>query len=261
MKHNIMRAALSVALALGAVLGTGVGNASAHASIQLYGEKATPGGYGVVFIRIPHGCTGGLTTDRVVVSIPAEFASVRPQLIPGWTASRTLVGTTVTEVQWSGGALKNSEFADFGISVRYPTTAGTYGMKVVQYCGSTTTTWDGADLPELVVAPMQPDYPVAVAVAEHDGAMKIVLDASTVHAGDRITAHVKVDGKTVRKMAITLDDRGDAVTELAMKSVTPKGTRYRILEGAVVDVTLNKVLVGSATLGAATGTASSGHNH
>jgi len=37
--------------------------------------------------------------------------------------------------------------------------------------------------------------------------------------------------------------------------------RYRILEGAVVDVTLDKVLVGSATLGAATGTATSGHGH
>lgn len=261
MKHNIMRAALGVALALGAVLGTGVGNASAHASIQLYGEKATPGGYGVVFIRIPHGCTGGLTTDRVVVSIPAEFASVRPQLIPGWTASRTMVGTTVTEVQWSGGALKNSEFADFGISVRYPTTAGTFGMKVVQYCGSATATWDGADLPKLVVAPVQPDYPVAVAVAEHDGAMKIVLDASTIHARDRVSVHIKVDGKTVRRMGVTLDDRGDAVTQLAMKGVTPKGSRYHILEGTVVDVTLNKVLVGSATLGAVTGTASSGHSH
>jgi hypothetical protein len=172
-----------------------------------------------------------------------------------------MVGTTITEVQWSGGALKNSEFADFGISVRYPTTAGTYGMKVVQYCGSVTATWDGANLPELVVAPVQPDYPVAVAVAEHDGAMKIVLDASTIHAGDRVTAHIKVDGKTVRRMGITLDSRGDAITELPMKGVTPKGARYRILEGAVVDVTLNEVLVGSATLGAATGTASSGHNH
>jgi hypothetical protein len=167
----------------------------------------------------------------------------------------------VTEVQWSGGALKDSEFADFGISVRYPTTAGTYGMKVVQYCGSTTATWDGANLPKVVVAPVQHDYPVTVAIAEHDGAMKVVLDASTIHAGDQVTAHIKVDGKTVRKMVITLDDRGDAVTELAMKGVTPKGVRYRILEGAVVDVTLDKVLVGSATLGAATGTATSGHGH
>jgi hypothetical protein len=91
--------------------------------------------------------------------------------------------------------------------------------------------------------------------------MKIVLEASTIHADDQVTAHIKVDGKTVRKMAITLDDRGDAVTELAMKGVTPKGARYRILEGAVVDVTLNKVLVGTATLGATTGTASSGHSH
>jgi len=261
MKRKFVRGALSVALAMGAVLGIGVGNASAHASLQLYGEKATPGGYGVLFVRVPHGCTGGLTTDRVVVSIPTGFASVRPQLIPGWTASRTLSGTTVTEVQWSGGALKDSEFADFGISVRYPTTAGTYGMKVVQYCGSTTTTWDGANLPNVVVAPVQPDYPVTVAVAEHGGAMKVVLDASTIHAGDQVTAHIKVDGKTVRKMVITLDDRGDAVTELAMKGVTPKGVRYRILEGAVVDVTLDKVLVGSATLGAATGTATSGHGH
>ena len=83
MKRKFVRGALSVALAMGAVLGIGVGNASAHASLQLYGEKATPGGYGVLFVRVPHGCTGGLTTDGVVVSIPTGFASVRPQLIPG----------------------------------------------------------------------------------------------------------------------------------------------------------------------------------
>jgi len=125
MEKKIIRGILVGALALAGIITTS-SSASAHASIQLYGEQATPGGYGVFFIRIPHGCTGGLTTDKVVVSIPAGFASVRPQLVAGFTAGRTMSGTTVTEVQWSGGALKNSEFADFGVSVRYPLTASPF---------------------------------------------------------------------------------------------------------------------------------------
>jgi len=97
-----MRGILVGALALAGLITTST-SASAHASIQLYGEKATPGGYGVLFVRIPHGCTGGLTTDKVVVSIPDGFASVRPQLVAGFTAGRTMSGTTVTEVHLSGG--------------------------------------------------------------------------------------------------------------------------------------------------------------
>ena len=257
MEKKIIRGILVGALALAGIITTS-SSASAHASIQLYGEQATPGGYGVLFIRIPHGCTGGLTTDKVVVSIPAGFASVRPQLVAGFTAGRTMSGTTVTEVQWSGGALKNSEFTDFGVSVRYPLTAGSYGLKVVQHCGAVTTTWDGADLPTLVVAPNTPSYPITVEATEHDGAMKMIFDASTIHAGKRVAAYIKVDGNTVRKMGVVLDERGDAKVSVAMRGTNPKGEKYRILDGAVVEVAMNKTLVGMATLGKSTSSVSGG---
>ncbi|MFM8970875.1 MAG: DUF1775 domain-containing protein [Actinomycetota bacterium] len=86
MQKKIMRGILVGALALAGLITTST-SASAHASIQLYGKKATPSGYGVLFVQIPHGCTGGLATDKVVVSIPAGFASVRPQLVAGFRNS------------------------------------------------------------------------------------------------------------------------------------------------------------------------------
>jgi len=90
-----MRGILVGALTLAGSISTS-SSASAHASIQLYGEKATPCGYGVLFVRIPHGCTGGLTTDKVVVSNPAGFASVRPQLVAGFSELLTVLNTAAT---------------------------------------------------------------------------------------------------------------------------------------------------------------------
>lgn len=125
--------------------------ANAHASIQLYGEKATAGGYGALFIRIPHGCEGGLATDKVVVSVPKAIESVRPQQLAGWDAATPKSASKkFHRVVWSGGSLPDSQFADFGISVKYPA-AGDYKFVVTQYCGEETVKWTGADAPTLTV--------------------------------------------------------------------------------------------------------------
>jgi periplasmic copper chaperone A len=220
----------------------------AHASLQLYGEHATPGGYGVVFVRIPHGC-GGLATDTVTVSIPDGFASVRPQFIPGWTASTTRAGTTVTSVSWSGGSLKNSEFADFGISVRYPTTAGEYGMKVVQMCGTASVVWDGADLPMLNVSDNYAGMPAAVKASLKAGKLSMVVDAPTTHAGEAATIVVESAGSVIKRFGIKLDSRGDFIGSFAAKGKTAKGERYSISTSDRVLVILDGETVGGTSLG------------
>ena len=125
--------------------------ANAHASIQLYGEEAKAGGYGAMFVRIPHGCEGGLPTDKVVVSVPRAIESVRPQQLAGWQAATPKSSSKkFHRVVWSGGSLPDSQFADFGISVKYPA-AGDYKFVVTQYCGDKTVKWTGADAPTLTV--------------------------------------------------------------------------------------------------------------
>jgi uncharacterized protein YcnI len=126
--------------------------ANAHASIQLYGEEAKAGGYGAIFIRIPHGCEGGLPTDKVVVSVPRAVESARPQQLSGWEASTPKSASKkFHRVVWSGGSLPDSQFADFGISLKYPTKPGEYKFVVTQHCGEETVRWTGADAPTLMV--------------------------------------------------------------------------------------------------------------
>jgi uncharacterized protein YcnI len=245
-RRRRMLAVATAVLASGALVAPA--SVSAHASLQLYGESATPGGYGVVFVRIPHGCTGGLATNAVEVTIPAGFASVRPQQIPGWTASRQMSGTTVVGVAWTGGSLSNAEFADFGISVKYPDTAGTYGMKVVQRCGTASATWDGADLPTLVVAPKVTTYAVDMKASSHDGKVHVIADAPTTMAGEKPVLTIAVDGKVVRKMRLTLDDRGDVHAMLPVRGKTVRGKNYEVLDGATFTLTHDGAVVGKSVL-------------
>ena len=251
--------AVVVALASVGAIAASSSIASAHATIQLYGANATPGGYGVMFIRIAHGCKGGLATDTVEVSIPSGFASVRPQQINGWTASTIKTGTVVTSVKWTAGSLPDSQFADFGISVKYPTTAGKYGLKVVQYCGTATAVWDGANLPMVNVAPAASTLPGELLAENHAGKhLVLIADSSTLNAGKAATLRVTVDGKVIKKFGVKLDSRGDFSGEFALTGKTADGTPYEILDGAVIDLLVNKNIVASATLGEAS---TSAHSH
>lgn len=245
--------ALTVAVLVTTVITTVVpGIASAHASIQLYGEKATPGGRGVLFVRIPHGCSGA-ATDTIEVSIPAGFTLVRPAMVSGWTASTVTTGSVVTSVKWTGGSLPDSQFADFGIAVKYPTIAGKYGLKVVQSCGTASVVWDGAKTPMLTVAAIPPSYAGDLVVENHaDKHLAVETDLSSVHHGKMATLRVTLDGKVIKRFGIKLDNRGDFSGTFALSGKTSDGTKYKILGGAVIDLLLDKTLMSSATLGTAT---------
>lgn len=212
-------------------------------------------------MRIPHGCTGGLPTDTVELTIPAGFSSVKPQHVAGWTATRLMSGSRVTGVVWSGGSLPDSQFADFGVQVKYPAQSGTYGMKVVQRCGSSSATWDGADIPKVSVAPKVVAYPADMTATAHAGKAHLVVDASTTLAGKKLQLTVSVDGKSVLKMRIGLDERGDASMMMPLKGKTVHGKNYEILDGAVFTLQRDGVVLAKFVLGeASVASISGGHS-
>ena len=130
-KKNVSKVLVAaLALLVSPMLAT---SANAHTTVQLYGSEAVAGGYGHVFIRIPH-ATATTSTVKVEVEIPAGVTSVKPQQVGGWKESRTMSedGKNVVAVSWSEGNLPDTSFQDFGISVKFPATAGTIYFKIVQ---------------------------------------------------------------------------------------------------------------------------------
>lgn len=262
-KKNVAKAILGTLVAAAASI-TGAGSASAHATVQLYGSSATAGGYGVMFIRIGHGCAKA-ATDTVEVSIPAGFSSVRPQQMPGWNAETVKNADGVTTgVKWSGGSLPDAEFADFGVSVKYPATAGTYAIPVVQRCGAAEEAWiqipaEGQDshslkypAPTVKVAAKNTGHANVVGDVSaeimskhgHEGHLMVIADLPSTWRGK--TVAVKADGRPVKR--IKLDKAGDF--ELMTDSVKkgPKG--WMVMDGSTIEIFHKGALVNSAVIGA-----------
>lgn len=111
--------------------------AMAHVTANLYGATATSGGYGTAFFRVPHGCDGD-ATNSVSITMPegVSLVGVKPQAKSGWQITRG-----VDSITWSGGALADNEFDDFGVNLKWPTlNAGEASRKVyfktVQTCAA-----------------------------------------------------------------------------------------------------------------------------
>lgn len=269
-KKNVAKAILGTLAAAAAII-PGVDSASAHATVQLYGSSATAGGYGVMFIRIGHGCAKA-ATDTVEVSIPAGFGSVRPQQMPGWNAEtiKNAEGVT-TGVRWTGGSLPDAQFADFGVSVKYPATAGTYAIPVVQRCGAAEEAWiqipaagqDSHSLkypaPTVKVAAKNDGHSTMVGDVSaeimskhgHEGHLMVIADLPSTWRGK--TVAVKADGDLVKR--VKLDKAGDF--ELMTDSVKkgPKG--WMVTEGSKIEIFHKGKLVNSTVIGAS----ADGGNH
>lgn len=142
--RRVIAATASAALLAGAGL-LAAAPASAHATVQLYGSTPAAGGYGAMWIRIGHGCDGS-PTKKVEVTVPSAFGSAKPQMIAGWTSKVVVRADGSRLVTWTlkkGGApLRDDEFADFGISVKYPAAEGTYMVPTVQRCLVGSIAWN-----------------------------------------------------------------------------------------------------------------------
>lgn len=151
--RRVLATSASAALIAGAGLAV-ASPASAHASIQLYGAKATAGGYGALWMRIPHGCDGS-PTKRVMITVPASFGSAKPQMIGGWKAKVVTKADGSRQLIWNatGEPLPDDQFVDFGVSVKWPTTEGEVALPTVQTCVQGKVAWIGDEVPTVLVGP------------------------------------------------------------------------------------------------------------
>ena len=142
--RRVVAATASAALLAGAGL-LAAAPASAHATVQLYGSTPAAGGYGAMWIRIGHGCDGS-PTKKVEVTVPSTFSSAKPQQIAGWNSKVAVRADGSRLVTWTlkkGGApLRDDEFADFGIAVKYPAAEGVYMVPTVQRCLVGSIAWN-----------------------------------------------------------------------------------------------------------------------
>lgn len=151
--RRLMATSATVALIAGVGL-LSASPASAHASVQLYGGKATAGGYGALWVRIPHGCDGS-PTKRVMVTVPASVTSAKPQMIGGWKAKVVTRTNGSRQIIWNatGTPLPDDQFADFGVSVKWPEQEGALELPTVQTCLKGKVAWIGAEVPKVMVGP------------------------------------------------------------------------------------------------------------
>jgi uncharacterized protein YcnI len=247
--------------------------ASAHATVQMYGEKATAGAYGAVFIRIPH-AAADRSTVKVEVQIPAGVSAVKPQRLSGWNESITKSedGTTVSSVTWSNGSLPDTSFQDFGIQVKFPKDAGTLYFKTVQTLDDgSTVAWieiPAAGVDSHSLGKPSPSVTTVVAAPAHGApahgsetmpahgsetmasawkgdfvatmstrTVKLVVDSSIADAGKVVKFHlVRTTGEVVVGEG-KLDSRGDLVKTVSLKRTGTKG--WSMKDGDTIKLLIN----------------------
>lgn len=133
-------------------------SASAHATIELRGERPVAGTRGTLTMTIPHGCGVDQSTDRLVVRLGSAWGRVRPVAPAGWTVSVARATTGRWTITWiaTAGGLPNTASGDFQISVRWPRDHGIYRTPTFQHCGTALMKWSD---PYASAASADQDYP------------------------------------------------------------------------------------------------------
>lgn len=161
---------LSAAAVIAAVTLGLSGPAQAH--MTTFPTEAPAGGYATVYFQVPHGCDGE-ATSKVSVKLSDAISSVKPEMVPGWTASVSTApldqpfesyGQQITEyvdtVTWdaTGDPLPDGQFMRFGLVMKVPDLAGEdLVLPAVQTCtNGAQEAWidpdPGADMPAPRVA-------------------------------------------------------------------------------------------------------------
>ncbi|WP_052664920.1 YcnI family protein [Nitriliruptor alkaliphilus] len=161
------------------------GPAAAHVTANPSSTAA--GSYAVIDMRVPHGCEGA-ATNVLEVQIPDGVISVKPEHVPGWTATTEigpydepveLHGSPVTEgvkvVTWTadeGQELADDQYREFGLSVRLPDAAGeTLTIPAVQTCvdGAEEAWIETSDDPDADLAYPAPQITLTAGGGGHGG--------------------------------------------------------------------------------------------
>ena len=209
-KTVVRSCAVTGALAIGVVM---LANpASAHMGVDVHGATMTAGKGATIFLRPGHGCDGD-ATNTITVEIPTGVTGVKPQQKAGWNT--TFDGKTIT---WSGGALPDSQFDDFGIKLTWPklvdgVKSQAIYFKTVQICN-----------PEITVTTKGKEVTITGEIPSYAG-KKVAL--------------------FVNDIPLTKND----VTVGANGSFTVKTTATKVPVGSDVEAKINGVLIGNSVAG------------
>ena len=199
-------------LLTGAIAVAGAPSASAHMGVDLQGATPTAGSGSTIFLRPGHGCDGD-ATNALTVTIPDGVTGAKAQQKAGWNV--TSDGRTIS---WSGGALPDDQFDDFGIKLTWPkladgVTSQKFYFKAVQTCDA-----------EIEVA--------------RSGKAATVTGNLPTHAGEKVALFVDGIPLTVRDVTIGADGM-----------FTVKTTSAKVPEGSDVTALLNGRLIGNSIAG------------
>ena len=199
-------------LLTGAIAVAGAPSASAHLGVDLHGATPTAGSGSTIFLRPGHGCDGD-ATNALTVTIPDGVTGAKAQQKAGWNV--TSDGRTIS---WSGGALPDDQFDDFGIKLTWPkladgVTSQKFYFKAVQTCDA-----------EIEVA--------------RSGKAATVTGNLPTHAGEKVALFVDGIPLTVRDVTIGADGM-----------FTVKTTSAKVPEGSDVTALLNGRLIGNSIAG------------
>ncbi|CAB4626591.1 unannotated protein [freshwater metagenome] len=215
MRNNVQKTAVhSIAVAGALIVGAVVlaNPASAHMGVDVHGATMTAGKGATIFLRPGHGCDGD-ATNTITVEIPSGVTGVKPQQKAGWDTA--FDGKTIT---WSGGALPDSQFDDFGIKLTWPkldaaVKSQAIYFKTVQICN-----------PEIKVATQ--------------GKTATVTGELPSYAGKKVSLFV--NDIPLTKNDVTVGQDG---------SFTIKTTTAKIPTGSDVQAKIKGVLVGNSVAG------------
>lgn len=209
--RSIIRAGLIAGATL-TLLATSAGMASAHVGVDLHGATPTAGSGSTIFLRPGHGCDGD-ATNAVSVILPEGVTNAKAQQKAGWKV--TASGNTIT---WSGGALPDDQFDDFGIKLTWPKLASgeasrTLYFQTVQRCNA-----------ELKIA--------------RSGADATITGWLPAYRGQGVDLFV--DGIPLTKRPVIVDDSG---------RITIRTTAAKVPEDADVTAEIGGRLVGTSVAG------------
>lgn len=216
--HAFMTSRRSIAgaatglLLTGAIAVAGAPSASAHMGVDLHGATPTAGSGSTIFLRPGHGCDGD-ATNALTVTIPDGVTGAKAQQKPGWTV--TSDGKTIT---WSGGALPDDQFDDFGIKLTWPKLVD--GVTSQKFYFTSVQTCDA----EITVT--------------RSGKGATVTGNLPAYAGEKVALFVDGIPLTVRDVTIGADG-----------TFTVKTTSAKVPEGSDVTALRNGRLVGNSIAG------------
>ena len=272
MLKNSKKLIIATSVAVMMLAGVGMVPANAHATVQMYGEKANANSYAAVFIRMPH-AAADRSSVKIEVQIPEGVTAVKPQRLSGWNESvtKSADGKTVTSVTWSNGSLPDTSFQDFGIQVKFPATPGVLYFKTVQTLDDgSTVAWieiPAAGVDGHSLAHPAPAITTTGAVADSHGSsapahgtesmtaawkgdfasvistrtVKLVVDSSIADAGKVVKFHlVRTTGEVMIGEG-KLDSRGDLVKTVSLKRTGSKG--WSIKDGDTVKLYISGKLM------------------